>query len=92
LSAPYKTILCIDFETKWSSKPTDWSPQGAFTLSKMTTEEYIRDSRFEVFGACIRELGDDRAPQWYRGDELPRILATHSIFSVSVFFSWCRLG
>ena len=77
MSAPYKTILCIDYETKWSSKPTDWSPQGAFTLSKMTTEEYIRDSRFEVFGACIRELGDDRAPQWYRGDELPRILATY---------------
>ena len=69
MSAPYKTILCIDFETRWS--------KADYTLSKMTTEEYIRDSRFKVFGACIRELGDDRAPQWYRGDELPRILGTY---------------
>ena len=77
MSKPYTTLLVIDVETRWSSKPTDWSPQGAFTLSKMTNEEYVRDSRFKVFGACIRELGDDRAPQWYRGDELPRILGTY---------------
>ena len=69
MSAPYKTILCIDLETRWCSKD--------YTLRKLTTEEYIRDSRFKVFGACIRELGDDRAPQWYRGDELPRILGTY---------------
>jgi len=69
LSAPYKTILTIDFETRWDSKD--------YTLSKMTTEEYIRDARFTAFGACIHEYGSDRQTQWYRGDELPRILSTY---------------
>jgi len=69
LSAPYKTILTLDFETRWDSKD--------YTLSKMTTEEYIRDARFTAFGACIHEYGSDRPTQWYRGDELPRILSTY---------------
>ena len=69
MSAPYKTILTIDFETRWDSK--------GYTLSKMTTEEYIRDARFKAFGACIHEYGTDKVTQWYRGDELPRILSTY---------------
>lgn len=69
MSAPYKIILTIDFETRWNSKD--------YTLSKMTTEEYIRDARFTAFGACIHEYGSDRPIQWYRGDELPRILSTY---------------
>ena len=69
MSAPYKTILTIDFETRWDSKD--------YTLSKMTTEEYIRDARFTAFGACIHEYGSDKQTQWYRGDELPRILSTY---------------
>ena len=36
-----KTIV-IDFETRWDSKD--------YTLSKMTTEEYIRSPRFKAFG------------------------------------------
>ena len=70
MSTPYKTILTIDFETRWDSK--------SYTLSKMTTEEYIRDARFTAFGACIHEYGSDRPTQWYTGDELPRILATYN--------------
>ena len=69
MSKPFDTILCIDFETRWDSKE--------YTLSKMTTEEYIRDRRFKAFGACIHEYGTDKITQWYRGDELPRILATY---------------
>lgn len=69
MSKPYQTILTIDFETRWDSKD--------YTLSKMTTEEYIRDPRFKAFGAVIHELGSDRVMQWYRGDELPRILGTY---------------
>ena len=69
MSQPYDTILTIDFETRWDK--TD------YTLSKMTTEEYIRDKRFKAFGACIHEYGTDRPVQWYRGDELPRILSTY---------------
>jgi DNA polymerase bacteriophage-type len=43
----------------------------------MTTEEYIRDPRFKAFGACIHEYGSDKPTQWYRGDELKRILACY---------------
>jgi DNA polymerase len=76
MSAPFKTILTIDFETRWD--------KSDYTLSKMTTEEYIRDPRFKAFGACIHEYGSDRVTQWYRGDELPRILATYDWSTTAV--------
>ena len=69
MSAPYDRILALDFETYWDSKE--------YTLSKMTTEEYIRDPRFLAFGACIHEFGTDLRTQWYRGDELHRVLSTY---------------
>jgi DNA polymerase len=69
MSAPYQRIVSIDFETRWD--------KNDYTLSKMTTEEYIRDKRFKAFGACIREYGSEAVTQWYRGDELPRILGTY---------------
>ncbi len=69
MSAPYQRIVSIDFETRWDKRD--------YTLSKLTTEEYIRDKRFKAFGACIHEYGGDTAIQWYRGDELPRILGTY---------------
>jgi hypothetical protein len=69
LSAPCKTIVSIDFETRWDKRD--------YTLSKLTTEEYIRDKRFKAFGACVHEYGSDTVVQWYNGDELPRILATY---------------
>jgi len=46
LSSPYQQILVIDFETRWDRKD--------YTLSKMTTEQYIRDPRFKAFGCCIK--------------------------------------
>jgi hypothetical protein len=70
MTAPYKQIITIDFETYWDTKE-------GYTLTKMTTEEYIRDPRFKAFGACIHEYGSDKPTQWYRGDELPRILACY---------------
>ena len=76
MSAPFKTILTIDFETRWD--------KADYTLSKMTTEEYIRDPRFKAFGACIHEYGSDRVTQWYRGDELPRILGTYDWSTTAV--------
>ena len=69
MSQPYKTLLCIDFETRWS--------KADYTLSKMTTEAYIRDPRFKAFGVCIHEVGTDGVTQWYRHEELPRIFATY---------------
>ena len=38
-------IITLDFETYYDND---------YTLSKMTTEEYVRDPRFEVLGAAIR--------------------------------------
>jgi DNA polymerase I-like protein with 3'-5' exonuclease and polymerase domains len=46
LNSPYQQILVIDFETRWDRKE--------YTLSKMTTEQYIRDPRFKAFGCCIK--------------------------------------
>jgi hypothetical protein len=77
MTQPYKRILTIDYETRWSSKPTPWSPDEAYTLSRLTTEEYIRDTRFKAFGACVHELGSGAPIQWYSHVELPRILATY---------------
>ena len=62
MSAPYKTLLTIDFETRWDS--------SSYTLRKMTTEEYIRDPQFKAFGACIHEYGTDNPTQWIGGEGL----------------------
>ena len=77
MKQPFDHIITIDFETRWSTKPVSWSPDGPYTLSKMTTEEYIRDNKFLVFGACLHEYGTDKITQWYGGDELHRILSTY---------------
>src|SRR3990172_6987160 len=77
MTAPYKQILTVDYETRWSSKPCSWSPDEAYTLSKLTTEEYIRDKRFKAFGACLHILGDGAPPAWVPSRQLPNVLATY---------------
>ena len=77
MSAPYKQIVTIDFETYWDTA-------SGYTLSKMTTEEYIRHERFKAFGACLHEFGTDKITQWYRADELPKVLATYDWSSTAV--------
>lgn len=57
------SIITLDFETFFSDD---------FTLSKMTTEEYVRDRRFEVHGAAIRL--NDKATEWYDHAELVKVL------------------
>jgi hypothetical protein len=87
LSAPYDRILCVDFETRWDSKD--------YTLSKMTTEEYIRDVRFKAFGCCFHEYGSDDPIVWVGGRDLPEyvdgidwsrtaLLAHNAQFDVSI--------
>ena len=56
-------IITIDFETYYSRE---------YSLSKMTTESYIRDPRFEVIGVGIKV--DDNPPDWYSGDNVGRFL------------------
>lgn len=53
--------LTIDFETYYTTKDN-----GAYSLSYMTAEEYIRDPRFEIIGFSIKK---GPAPaQWFSGD------------------------
>lgn len=49
-------IVTLDFETYYSQ---------TFSLSKMTTEEYIRSPEFEVIGVSVQE--NDGVPVWYSG-------------------------
>ena len=64
-NAPYKRILVLDFETRWDSK--------TYTLSKLTTESYIRDKRFKAFGVGYKWHGDsDDAIEWVGHSELQR--------------------
>lgn len=59
-------MVVIDFETYFEN--------GAYTLSKMSTESYIRDPRFEAHGAAIK-WSASTSPQWYSGERLRYILA-----------------
>jgi DNA polymerase len=87
MSAPYDRIIAVDFETRWDSKD--------YTLSKMTTEEYIRDVRFKAFGCCFHEYGSDDPIVWVGGRDLPEyvdgvdwsrtaVLAHNAQFDVSI--------
>jgi hypothetical protein len=49
-------IITIDFETFYSRE---------FSLSKMTTEEYIRSPDFEVIGVAVKV--DDEKTVWFSG-------------------------
>jgi DNA polymerase len=49
-------VLTIDFETYYDNK---------FSLSKLTTEEYVRDEQFEVIGVSVQVDTDE--PQWFSG-------------------------
>jgi DNA polymerase len=50
-------ILTIDFETYYSRE---------FSLTKVTTEEYIRSPQFETIGVAVQI--DDGKPEWFSGD------------------------
>lgn len=49
-------ILTVDFETYYDK---------AFSLSKLTTEEYVRDPRFEVIGVSVAV--NEEQPTWFSG-------------------------
>lgn len=56
-------IVTIDFETYYDKE---------FSLSKMTTESYIRDPRFEVIGVGIKV--NDHQTDFYSGDNPGKFL------------------
>jgi len=83
----FDKIITIDFETRWSKKD--------YTLSKLTTEEYIRDERFKAFGLCAHEYGSDEPIRWISGADLPEffsgidwgrtaVLAHNAQFDISI--------
>lgn len=49
-------IITLDFETYYDRE---------FSLSKITTEEYVRDDRFEVIGVAVKE--NDNETEWFSG-------------------------
>ena len=82
-------IITVDFETYYDKE---------FSLSKMTTEEYVRDDRFEVIGVGIKE--DDDETTWFSGtkDEVRKhlrqydwenalVLAHNTVFDGAIL-SW----
>ena len=88
MSAPYKQIITIDFETYWDTKI-------GYTLTKMTTEEYIRHDKFRAFGACVHVYGSDEPIRWFGDAELREyfngidwgrtaVLAHNAQFDVSI--------
>jgi DNA polymerase I-like protein with 3'-5' exonuclease and polymerase domains len=56
-------IVTIDFETYYDKD---------FSLSKMTTEAYVRDPRFEVIGVSVKV--NDHPTDWYTGDNPGKFL------------------
>jgi DNA polymerase len=60
--------LLVDAETRWAKKD--------YTLSKLTTEEYVRDSRFKAFGFCFKWYGEDNETKWVPHKDLPAFIET----------------
>lgn len=57
-------IITIDFETYYSSE---------FSLTKLTTEEYVRSPQFETIGVAIKHGG--LPAMWVPGPDVPAALA-----------------
>ncbi len=93
MSLPFKRIIVLDYESAWDRKE--------YTLSKMTTEEYVRDPRFKAWGLCWKEVGEEGAAVWVRGKDIQAwadginwnetaVLAHNAQFDVTIL-SW-RFG
>ena len=50
-------LITVDFETFFSAE---------FSLTKMTTEEYVRDDQFEVVGVAVKV--NEEKTRWFTGD------------------------
>jgi DNA polymerase I-like protein with 3'-5' exonuclease and polymerase domains len=81
------SIITIDFETYYDKE---------YSLSKLTTEEYVRDDRFEVIGVGVKV--DDGETEWHEGDEILRrkhfktLMADHAILCHNTMFDGAILS
>jgi DNA polymerase len=83
-------ILNIDFETYYSQK---------FSLSKLTTEEYVRAPQFEVIGVAVKR--NDEETQWFSGtkaqtkrwldkwDWANSVAVAHNAMFDMAILNWC---
>lgn len=53
-------IITLDFETYYDKE---------YSLSKMQTDAYVLDKRFEVIGVCVVDPSRSENPMWFSGDE-----------------------
>jgi DNA polymerase len=79
-------VVTIDIESHYDRD---------FSLSKMTTEEYIRDPRFQIIGASIKE--NDGPSVWYPGNEAIRVIQStdysqHAILCHNTLFDGAILS
>lgn len=58
-----KRIVCLDYESFYSTE---------YSLSKMTTAEYVRDSRFEAIGVGVSV--NFEFPHWHHGAGIWKVL------------------
>tara|TARA_R110000751_G_scaffold87519_2_gene173437 strand:- start:3256 stop:5082 length:1827 start_codon:yes stop_codon:yes gene_type:complete len=65
-------VYTLDFETYYDQE---------YSLSKITTEEYVRDSRFEVIGLAIKK--NDKVTKYVNDPALIERLLSHIDFSNS---------
>ena len=65
-------MVVADWETYYRTKDTELDP--AFTLSKMSTESYVRDPRFKAHGVAIKWSADTLA-HWYTEPQARYVLA-----------------
>lgn len=69
MSAPFKQVMVLDFETAWG--------RGVkLGFSCQTMEEYIRDKRFKAWGLSWKWLESEDAPQWVTHKDLPEFFAS----------------
>ena len=89
MSQPFEDLIVLDFETAWDKKE--------YTLSKLSTEAYIRDKRFKAWGLSWKYYGEGVA-QWVSHWDVPAffqsidwsktgVLAHNAQFDVSIM-SW----
>jgi hypothetical protein len=66
-------LITLDFETRWG---------GDYTLSKMSTEAYVRDERFHAHGVGIKI--NDEQTKWYPDEEAILVMACLDIENSAV--------
>lgn len=59
-------FVVADYETRFDSK--------SYTLSKMSTESYIRDARFQIHGVAVK-WAPDQVATWYDQNQWPSVSA-----------------